>query len=264
MRRKTLPDLSPRDEPNLEAISIARNLPKDNTEQYPNLHSSASDQVPSGTQSMFPAIAPSLTTTINPTVDCVQQSLSKQLMQPQNGSNFLYFNGSIANSNLFSSATTDSNFRPAENSYNFMQQVEENFPIIGQSYNNVQNAPVLQNLSKATAATTRFPDATQIPVQNAIQNFGSITSSNNGLLNDLFFGNCMQEIGQDFSNVAPEMPTYLPKKRHFPSNLFEIISRPEFSNFIGWSDDGKAWRIIEPDSFSAVVLPQYFQHGMYF
>ena len=53
------------------------------------------------------------------------------------------------------------------------------------------------------------------------------------------------------------------KSNTFPAKLFDILSRPEFSDMIQWCSHGRSWRVLKPRALESAVLPSYFRHGKY-
>jgi len=53
------------------------------------------------------------------------------------------------------------------------------------------------------------------------------------------------------------------KSNTFPAKLFDILSRPEFSDMIRWCSHGRSWRVLKPRALESAVLPSYFRHGKY-
>lgn len=51
--------------------------------------------------------------------------------------------------------------------------------------------------------------------------------------------------------------------KHFPSKLHEILSREDHQSYIAWSHSGKEWRVLKPNTFAKNIIPQYFQHDQY-
>jgi len=49
----------------------------------------------------------------------------------------------------------------------------------------------------------------------------------------------------------------------FPHRLHEIISNPEYSDYITWLPHGYAWKIVNRKQFEAVVIPRHFRHGRF-
>lgn len=49
----------------------------------------------------------------------------------------------------------------------------------------------------------------------------------------------------------------------FPLKLHQILSNPEFQEFICWNPHGRSWRILKPPVFEQVVIPLYFRHAKY-
>jgi hypothetical protein len=51
------------------------------------------------------------------------------------------------------------------------------------------------------------------------------------------------------------------RTRHtFPHRLHEIISNPDYSDYIIWLPNGCAWKIVQRKNFEAVVIPRHFRH----
>jgi hypothetical protein len=53
------------------------------------------------------------------------------------------------------------------------------------------------------------------------------------------------------------------KEPPFPLKLQQILSNPEFQEFICWNPHGRSWRILKPALFEQVVIPLYFRHAKY-
>mmetsp|Transcript_11072 Transcript_11072/g.16618 ORF Transcript_11072/g.16618 Transcript_11072/m.16618 type:complete len:714 (-) Transcript_11072:226-2367(-) len=51
--------------------------------------------------------------------------------------------------------------------------------------------------------------------------------------------------------------------KNFPSKLHDILSREDLQSYIAWSPSGKEWRVLKPNTFAKDVIPQYFQHDQY-
>lgn len=51
------------------------------------------------------------------------------------------------------------------------------------------------------------------------------------------------------------------KSNFFPSKLYDILSRPEFSQIVSWCPHGRAWRVMKPLAFEQKVLSCYFRHS---
>ena len=49
----------------------------------------------------------------------------------------------------------------------------------------------------------------------------------------------------------------------FPSQLHEMLSNPEYSEYITWLPHGRAWRILQRTQFERMVIPRHFRHGHY-
>jgi hypothetical protein len=46
----------------------------------------------------------------------------------------------------------------------------------------------------------------------------------------------------------------------FPHRLHEIISNPDYGDYIIWLPNGCAWKIVERKNFETVVIPRHFRH----
>ena len=51
--------------------------------------------------------------------------------------------------------------------------------------------------------------------------------------------------------------------QRFPHRLHEILSKPEYSDYITWLPHGYAWKIVNRKQFEAVVIPRHFRHGRF-
>jgi HSF-type DNA-binding len=49
----------------------------------------------------------------------------------------------------------------------------------------------------------------------------------------------------------------------FPHRLHEIMSNPEYSEYITWLPNGYAWKILQRKQFESVVIPRHFRHGRF-
>jgi hypothetical protein len=49
----------------------------------------------------------------------------------------------------------------------------------------------------------------------------------------------------------------------FPLKLHQILSNPEFQEYICFNPHGRSWRILKPQLFEQVVIPLYFRHAKY-
>ena len=56
------------------------------------------------------------------------------------------------------------------------------------------------------------------------------------------------------ASAAPPIPS-------FPAKLRQILSRPDFSSVITWTEDGQAWQILKPREFEIRVIPNFFNHS---
>jgi HSF-type DNA-binding len=52
-------------------------------------------------------------------------------------------------------------------------------------------------------------------------------------------------------------------KYKFPYRLHQIISNPEYSEYITWLPHGRAWKILKRKQFETIVLPHHFRHGQF-
>lgn len=67
-----------------------------------------------------------------------------------------------------------------------------------------------------------------------------------------------QERGYSSNNF-----TSLSSMPSFPAILHSILRRPDLQDIVGWTPDGKSWRIVRPREFEIKVLPNYFNHSKY-
>jgi hypothetical protein len=49
----------------------------------------------------------------------------------------------------------------------------------------------------------------------------------------------------------------------FPHQLHEILSNPEYSDYITWLPNSNAWMIVQRQQFESIVLPRHFRHGRF-
>ena len=56
------------------------------------------------------------------------------------------------------------------------------------------------------------------------------------------------------TNSQPNVPSFLNK-------LYAILSTPEYNSSISWSEDGRAFIILDHNLFSNGVLPVFFKHS---
>jgi len=58
-----------------------------------------------------------------------------------------------------------------------------------------------------------------------------------------------------FSQIYSQFPIF--------DSCHQILSNPEFQEYICWNPHGRSWRILKPPVFEQVVIPLYFRHGKY-
>lgn len=84
---------------------------------------------------------------------------------------------------------------------------------------------------------------------------------------------------RDFSNVAEEeledvSASLAPPSHHgraetsircqkFPVKLYAILAQKEFNEIITWQPHGRAWKVLEPQSFERLVMPLFFEYSNY-
>jgi HSF-type DNA-binding len=49
----------------------------------------------------------------------------------------------------------------------------------------------------------------------------------------------------------------------FPHRLHEIMTNPEYSEYITWLPNGYAWKILQRKQFESVAIPIHFRHGRF-
>mmetsp|Transcript_39535 Transcript_39535/g.58093 ORF Transcript_39535/g.58093 Transcript_39535/m.58093 type:complete len:279 (-) Transcript_39535:1621-2457(-) len=65
----------------------------------------------------------------------------------------------------------------------------------------------------------------------------------------------------DSSHVAADdnqAPNSIMNLQKLSTKLRAILSRKEFSPMITWASDGRSWKIIHPEAFEKIVMPEYF------
>jgi HSF-type DNA-binding len=50
-------------------------------------------------------------------------------------------------------------------------------------------------------------------------------------------------------------------KYKFPYKLHQLISNPEYHEYITWLPHGRAWKILKRKQFERVAIPRHFKHG---
>lgn len=80
---------------------------------------------------------------------------------------------------------------------------------------------------------------------------------------------------RDFSSVPPNPDDALLshlvnntqnksiQTQRFPVKLYAILARKEFSDIITWMPHGRSWKVLQPDLFESVVMPQFFEYSNY-
>jgi len=58
--------------------------------------------------------------------------------------------------------------------------------------------------------------------------------------------------------VPPSGPSNVPA---FLAKLWKMVENPETDNFICWTEDGSSFRIRDPTTFAASLLPYYYKHS---
>jgi HSF-type DNA-binding len=84
-----------------------------------------------------------------------------------------------------------------------------------------------------------------------------------------FYPFCMENPSQTLLGLNPSFFASLSTTRKrcslhtFPHRLHEIISNPEYSDYITWLPHGYAWKIVQRKQFEDVVIPRHFRHGRF-
>jgi HSF-type DNA-binding len=50
-------------------------------------------------------------------------------------------------------------------------------------------------------------------------------------------------------------------KYKFPCKLHQLLSNPEYHEYITWLPHGRAWKILKRKQFERVAIPRHFKHG---
>jgi hypothetical protein len=67
-----------------------------------------------------------------------------------------------------------------------------------------------------------------------------------------------KEIDTNRNTRSPRDPIH-----SFPSRLHEILSNPNYNEYITWLPHGRAWKIVRRKLFECYVIPHHFRHGRY-